>query len=269
MCFIACLTTFFRSKHARVYLSISLSLIFLSACADTRARSICADTTGTVVDARFDTEAYGTLSASVYLPPCYDQTDAHYPVLYLLHGGGASRYSWFTLGAGTVSDTLIGNAELAPMIIVSPTVKHDWDGQQYADTLVQTIVPAIDTDFRTRADRTQRGIAGMSAGGSKAAFIGLLYPDTFGAVGIYSGPVLTYGATKVETLLSADPMPALYLDVGESDGFLPQHVALHELLIARDIEHIHQVRPGAHIPSFWANALDTYLRWFNAVFTDQ
>ena len=187
-------------------------------------------------------------------------------MLYLLHGGGASRYSWFTLGADTVADALIASGELQPMIIVSPTVKHDWDGEQYAETMVNTIVPTIDADFRTLPDRNQRGIAGMSAGGSKAAFIGLQYSEVFGAIGIYSGPVLTYGATKVGELLSAAPMPALYLDVGADDGFLPQHEGLHALLVGQGVDHVHQVRPGQHIPSFWANELDVYLLWFNARF---
>lgn len=226
----------------------------------------CTAPQGQLVDVFVETEAYGPLSASVYLPPCYESEAEQYPVLYLLHGGGASRFSWFTLGANTVADRLIAEGHLQPLIIVSPSVKHDWDGETYALTLATEVVPVIDAEFRTKPDRSQRGIAGMSAGGSKAAFIGLSYPELFGVVGIYSAPVMTYGMTTVPMLLEAEPIPALYLDVGESDGFFPQHESFQALLVERGIDHQYVSRPGQHIPSFWGNALETYLRWFDNQF---
>ncbi len=249
------------SRTSLAYFGLLVALCGLASWQFSRAPR-CTSPNGSIVDVFTDTDAYGRLSSSVYLPPCYDNQSEAYPVLYLLHGGGASRYSWFTLGANTVADQLIAQGLIEPMIIVSPSVKHDWDGAAYAQTVVFELVPDIDAKFRTVADRATRGIAGMSAGGSKAAFIGLSYPDLFGAVGIYSAPVMTYGMTTVPTLIAAEPMPALYLDVGESDGFYPQHLELHNLLAKNEIEHQYVVRPGAHIPSFWGNELATYLQWF-------
>ncbi len=55
--------------------------------------------------------------------------------------------------------------------------------------LVEDLVPWIDTNYRTKADKSQRYIFGRSAGGYGAARIALRHPDVFGGLGLQVGLV--------------------------------------------------------------------------------
>lgn len=57
----------------------------------------------------------------VYTPPDYYTSNARYPVLYLLHGGGGDEDAWTTMGrANIILDNLIASGKAKPMIVVMP-----------------------------------------------------------------------------------------------------------------------------------------------------
>ena len=58
----------------------------------------------------------------LYTPPGYDSnTNASYPVLYILHGGGEDETGWATQGkTDLIMDNLIAAKKAVPMIIVMP-----------------------------------------------------------------------------------------------------------------------------------------------------
>ncbi len=57
----------------------------------------------------------------VYTPPDYHTSNARYPVLYLLHGGGGDEDAWVTMGrANIILDNLIAEGKAKPMIVVMP-----------------------------------------------------------------------------------------------------------------------------------------------------
>jgi enterochelin esterase family protein len=57
----------------------------------------------------------------VYTPADYMTSNAKYPVLYLLHGGGGDEDAWTTMGrANIILDNLIADGKAKPMIIVMP-----------------------------------------------------------------------------------------------------------------------------------------------------
>jgi enterochelin esterase-like enzyme len=57
----------------------------------------------------------------VYTPPDYGTSNARYPVLYLLHGGGGDEDAWTTMGrANVIMDNLIVQGKAKPMLIVMP-----------------------------------------------------------------------------------------------------------------------------------------------------
>ena len=57
----------------------------------------------------------------VYTPPDYMTSNARYPVLYLLHGGGGDEDQWINLGrANVIMDNLIAAGKVKPMIVVMP-----------------------------------------------------------------------------------------------------------------------------------------------------
>ncbi|MBZ5586237.1 MAG: esterase [Acidobacteriia bacterium] len=57
----------------------------------------------------------------VYTPPDYTASNARYPVLYLLHGGGGDEDQWINLGrTNVIMDNLIAAGKVKPMIVVMP-----------------------------------------------------------------------------------------------------------------------------------------------------
>lgn len=137
----------------------------------------------------------------VYLPPDYDKNiNARYPVLYLNHGGGDDDSGW-TLEdsrrggfAHLILDNLIASGKARPMIIVMPNTRglatanppvpgnDDACSREY----LTSIIPYIDSHYRTKAGREFRALAGLSMGGFVVLHTGLPHLDTFSELYIYS-----------------------------------------------------------------------------------
>jgi enterochelin esterase-like enzyme len=146
----------------------------------------------------------------VYTPPDYDKDIMkRYPVLYLQHGGGEDETGWPNQGkTNLIMDNLIAEGKAKPFIIVMdngtwrwpenvPRPKPGerpsgpWPPKGWADgfmkTLLEDIIPMIDTNYRTLADQSHRAMAGLSMGGMQTRVITLAHPDMFSYVGIFSG----------------------------------------------------------------------------------
>ena len=70
----------------------------------------------------------------VYTPPDYDRnTNAKYPVLYLLHGWGENELGWHTQGhVDVIMDNLIAEKKAKPMIIVMDNLNAAKPGESAA-----------------------------------------------------------------------------------------------------------------------------------------
>ena len=147
----------------------------------------------------------------VYTPPEYDKdTSVRYPVLYLQHGGGEDETGWSNQGkVNLIMDNLIAEGKAKPFIIVMdngtwrwpenvPRPKPGerpapgtWPPKSWADgfmkTLLEDIIPMIDTNYRTLASQPYRAMAGLSMGGMQTRIITLAHPETFSYVGMFSG----------------------------------------------------------------------------------
>jgi len=150
----------------------------------------------------------------VYTPPDYNKdTEKHYPVLYLQHGGGEDETGWSNQGkTNLIMDNLIADGKAKPFIIVMdngtwrmpgqdrPPRQGDrsvgtWPPAGWADgfkkTMLEDIIPMIDANYRTIADQQHRGMAGLSMGGMQTRIITLANPDMFSHVGLFSGGSIT------------------------------------------------------------------------------
>jgi len=149
----------------------------------------------------------------VYTPPDYNKdTEKRYPVLYLQHGGGEDETGWPNQGkTNLIMDNLIADGKAKPFIIVmdngtwhpqqTPGTKPGerpsgpWPPKGWADgfqkTLLEDIIPMIDSNYRTIADQQHRGMAGLSMGGMQTRIITLANPDVFSYVGLFSGGSIT------------------------------------------------------------------------------
>ena len=139
--------------------------------------------------------------ATVYLPNGYGKVvkgkQERYPVLYLQHGWGENETSWPVQGkAGLIMDNLIADGKIKPFIIVmayglTNDIKFGTIGQftakEFETLLVDELVPFIDKNFLTKADKWNRAMAGLSMGGVETKLITLRRPEVFGYWGLLSG----------------------------------------------------------------------------------
>ncbi len=150
----------------------------------------------------------------VYTPPGYDDDlTKHYPVLYLQHGGGEDETGWSNQGrVNLIMDNLLSKGSAKPFLLVmdngtwdmprratnapQDTTKKEerpktWPHKGWADnftkTMIEDIIPMIDSCYRTIPDNGHRAMAGLSMGGMQTRIITLANPDMFSYVGIFSG----------------------------------------------------------------------------------
>ena len=61
----------------------------------------------------------------------------------------------------------------------------------FMNTLINDIIPMVDSRYRTKADRKYRAMAGLSMGGMQTKAITMKNPHVFSALGMFSGGVIT------------------------------------------------------------------------------
>ena len=121
--------------------------------------------------------------AFVYTPPTYGKDKKKYPVLYLQHGWGEDETAWSNQGhANLIMDNLIAEGKIEPFIIVmtygmTNDVRfghiNQFTAKEFETVLVDELIPYIDSNFRTLADKKHRAMAGLSMGGFETRLITL------------------------------------------------------------------------------------------------
>jgi len=168
---------------------------------------------GTITQVLYPSKSTGKMqTAMVYLPPTYGKLVdkkglpvkegkagllERFPVLYLQHGWGENETSWGKQGhAGLIMDNLIADGKIKPFIIVmayglTNDFKFGTIGQftakEFETLLVDELVPFIDANYLTKADKWNRAMAGLSMGGMETKLITLRRPEVFGYWGLLSG----------------------------------------------------------------------------------
>jgi predicted alpha/beta superfamily hydrolase len=139
----------------------------------------------------------------ILLPHNYEKSNKNYPVIYLqdaqnLFGEGSSYGNWSidkqlavlsARGHGDVIVVAIAHGEEQRFQEYSPYSNEKLgkgQGRKYAQFLAKTLKPYIDKNFRTRPDRESTGIGGSSLGGLISIYAGLMFPETFGRLMVFS-----------------------------------------------------------------------------------
>ena len=144
--------------------------------------------------------------ALVYTPAEYDvakNAKKRYPVLYLQHGMGEGETSWSLQGKMQhIMDNAIASGEAVPMLVVmeSGDIKQPFGGgnnsagrseygASFYPVLLNDLIPYIDANFRTKSDRENRAMAGLSWGGHQTFDVVLQNLDKFAWLGTFSGAI--------------------------------------------------------------------------------
>ncbi|MDT3405452.1 alpha/beta hydrolase-fold protein [Mucilaginibacter terrae] len=136
--------------------------------------------------------------AFVYTPPGYEKDKSKkYPVLYLQHGWGEDETAWSNQGhANLIMDNLISENKATPFIIVMtygmtndvrPGGIRNFKIDAFQTVLTEELIPYVDANFRTIANKAHRAMAGLSMGGMETHTITLNKPDTFDYYALLSG----------------------------------------------------------------------------------
>ena len=148
---------------------------------------------------------------TVYTPAGYEASKDKYPVLYLLHGMGGDEEAWIALGrTSQILDNLIAQGKAKPMIVVmtngnvaqeaapgesslgytkpSMQMEHTMDGK-FEETFPD-VIRFVESNYRVKADKADRAIAGLSMGGYHSLHISRYYPNTFDYVGLFSAAII-------------------------------------------------------------------------------
>ena len=132
----------------------------------------------------------------VYLPPQYtSEPGRRFPVAYYLIGYGGwgamkllEEKAW-EQPLWARFDKAMRAGEMEPMIVVFPDCFTRFGGAQYRDSVVtgpyasylsHEVVPLVDVQFRTLANRDHRALMGKSSGGYGALHLAMTRPEVFG-----------------------------------------------------------------------------------------
>ncbi len=147
-----------------------------------------------------------TRTVTVWLPPHYDRDTGRsrprpLPVLYDLAGytaAGPAHVAWrgFEENLPERLARLVHEKKMGACIVVFPDCFTALGGNQYvnssaignyADYLTRELIPFVDGELRTLADREHRGCFGKSSGGYGALIHGMKYWRYWGAVASHAG----------------------------------------------------------------------------------
>jgi len=163
---------------------------------------------GTVTRRWYNSPGNGKIRrVTIYTPPEYESNTQKYPVLYLMHGIGGDEEAWMGLGrASQILDNLIAQGKAVPMILVmtngnvsqdaapgeasegfiKPTfmLPQTMDGK-FEETFID-ILKFVESNYRVKATKENRAIAGLSMGGYHTSYISRYFPNTFDYMGLFS-----------------------------------------------------------------------------------
>ena len=180
---------------------------------------------------------------NVYTPAEYETSGKRYPVLYLQHGMCEDETGWPEQGkANHILDNLIASGQCEPMIVVmdngncginfmdlmkeNPEATREGFGATFEPILLQDIIPSIDKQFRTIADRDHRAMAGLSWGGKQTLDITLTHLDMFSYIGSFSGAMSirqdgikeAYGGVFADPAAFNEKVKAFFFGIGSREG---------------------------------------------------
>jgi enterochelin esterase-like enzyme len=217
--------------------------------------------------------------AFVYTPPGYDaNSKQRYPVLYLQHGAGEDERGWTNQGrANFILDNLLAAGKAKPMLAVMDQGYAGKAGAKppanaFEEVVLNDLVPAVDAEFRTHADRDHRAIAGLSMGAGQALRIGLTNLDRFAYVGAFSGAgrkfdvQTSYGGVFKDAAGFNQKVRLLWIGAGTGEeAFHRSAKAMHDALGRAGVKSVFVEQTGtAHEWQTWRKALHDFApRLFN------
>lgn len=221
------------------------------------------------------------------LPSDYEESNESYPVLYLQDGqnlfdDNAPFGSWGidrTLaklreqGLGKIIIIAIDHGKKERMKEYLPFLENQFgpgDGKKYLRFVTDTLKPYVDKKYRTLPDREHTGLGGSSLGGLISIYGGIIYPEVYGRLMVFSPALWITPNIRFEGIHFFNPLPTkIYVYAGgkESETMVPN---VHRFLDAIERQGLKQKNIefklsvddiGEHKEYYWGREFPTALNW--------
>ena len=232
----------------------------------------------------------------VMLPPGYEKEGSKkYPVLYFLHGLGEGEQTLLRSGGWGLIEDLRREGKIGDSLVVAPEGRASFfinsaDGQdRYSDFFLTEFLPYIESQYHVIADRSTRGITGLSMGGYGALRFAFAHPELFSSVSAQSPALITETTQELNAdVRDASPPSRLlgqvfgnpinvahwrqndpfelarknriqirtqdiYINCGDQDefGFAAGATKMHKQLLKAGIPHEFHLYPGGHSADYF------------------
>lgn len=247
----------------------------------------------------------GERNYAVYLPPDYELSKRHYPVLYLLHGYTDNHTGWVQFGeVRRITDQAIARGKATPMIIVMPdadtgqpgytnTIDGKWKFEEF---FFEELMPTVESRFRIKKEKRFRAVSGLSMGGGGTFLYALHRPDLFASacpLSAWMGPQTAEELAGFQQLknkkLSEEELEKYldinnplrlvesmsekdlnsvrwFIDCGDDDFLFEGNSLMHIAMTKKKIKHEYRVRDGGHTWTYWRASLPLVLEFISAGF---
>ena len=237
---------------------------------------------GTVTRRWYDSPGIGmTRRITIYTPAGYEAGKDKYPILYLLHGMGGDEEAWMALGrTSQILDNLIAQGKAKPMIVVmtngnvaqeaapgesslgyaKPTMQlpNTMDGK--FEATFPDVIKFIEGNYRVKAEKSGRAIAGLSMGGFHSLHISRLYPNTFDYVGLFSAAIMPNDKVtskvyeNIDVTLNAqmkNGYKLYWIGIGKDDFLYKNVKEYRDKLDKMGMKYIYRESEGGHTWTNW------------------
>jgi enterochelin esterase-like enzyme len=223
-----------------------------------------------------------TGSLVVYTPPGYDKNlSKKYPVFYLISGTTDTEETWFKVGrTNLILDNLIAEGKASPMIIVMPygnieariaeqkggskpadvSARESPDAltrmRNFSDDLTKNVIPYIDKNYRTIANKDNRAIGGFSRGGGQTLRTAFWNMDKFSWICCYSAYLPPKEMESTFQPIVANPantnkqLKLFWVSVGNEDFLYNDTAEFLNYLKSKNINYKSLITGGGHT---WMN----------------
>lgn len=226
---------------------------------------------------------------TIYTPPGYETSSDKYPVLYLLHGAGGDEEAWISLGrTAQIMDNLIAQGKSKPMIVVMPNgnviqdaapgeghegfykpqfmVPKTMDGTYEANFM--DIIKFVESNYRVKADKADRAVAGLSMGGFHSFHISRYYPNTFDYIGLFSAAIMPREDATSKVYVDIDGTlkkqmengyKLYWIAIGKTDFLYQSNADLRKQMDAMGMKYSYTETEGGHIWRNWRIYLSDFV----------
>ena len=220
------------------------------------------------------------------LPHDYDASNENYPVMYLqdaqnLFNENAEFGNWeidkklavmseYKIGKIIVIAIEHAEADRIKECNVGKTILGNGEGKKYIRFITDTLKPFVDKQFRTKTEREFTGIGGSSMGGLVSIFSGLMYPEVYGKLMIFSPSLWVVPKMDFANIDFSEPGDTkIYLYAGgDESATMIDHVKKFKKNMIKNefVEDKMKInlsinQQGKHNETYWSDEFPKAIEW--------